>query len=103
MSGRFSPSKARKIGLPTLTRKPLPPRRRIRWARVSGSGWRAHLILLLGGNEKIDALTEKAKAELVQQRTFALGKLFDKSDSPVEAQFAFLLSPAGAEGSSTRV
>lgn len=73
-------------------------------ARQPDPDTRAHLILLLGGNEKIDALTEKAKAELVQQRTFAVGKLLNqKSDSPVEAQFALLLSPAGAEGSSTRV
>ena len=85
---------------------------------------RAHLILLLGGNEKIDAMVKKAESELIQQRTFALGKLLGQTTNaepagPVEAQantpprpspnpeisaqFALLLSPAGPDGSSTHV
>jgi tetratricopeptide (TPR) repeat protein len=61
---------------------------------------RARLILLLGGNEKIDAMVEKAKPELLQQRTFALGKLLDQK---ADATFAILLSPAGPDGSSAQV
>ena len=73
-------------------------------ARQPDPDTRAHLILLLGGNQKIDAMLAKAKPELVQQRTFSVGELLDqKSDSPIEAQFALLLSPSGADGSSTQV
>lgn len=61
---------------------------------------RARLILLLGGNERIDAMVAKAKPELLQQRTFALGKLLDQK---ADATFAILLSPAGTDGSSAQV
>ena len=61
---------------------------------------RAHLILLLGGNEKIDAMVEKAKLELLQQRTFPLGKVLNQK---ADATFAILLSPSGADGSSAHV
>jgi tetratricopeptide (TPR) repeat protein len=61
---------------------------------------RAHLILLLGGNEKIDAMVEKAKPELLEQRTFALGKLLNQK---ADATFAILLSPSGTDGSSAHV
>ena len=61
---------------------------------------RAHMILLLGGNEKIDAMVAKAKPALLEQRTFAAGKLLNES---AEATFEVLLSPAGADGASTNV
>lgn len=61
---------------------------------------RARLILLLGGNEKIDAMVEKAKPELLRQRTFALGKLLNQK---ADATFAILISPAGTDGSSAQV
>lgn len=61
---------------------------------------RAHLILLLGGNEKIDAMAENAKPELLQQRTFGLGKLLNQK---AEATFAILLSPNGTDGSSVHI
>jgi tetratricopeptide (TPR) repeat protein len=61
---------------------------------------RAHMILLLGGNEKIDALVAKARPELLQQRTFSAGKLLNEK---AEATFEILLSPAGADGASTNV
>ena len=69
-------------------------------ARNPDPDTRAHLILLLGGNEKIDALVEKARLELAQQRTFAMGKLLD---AKADANFELLLSPAGADGSTTQV
>lgn len=73
-------------------------------ARQPDPDTRAHLILLLGGNEKIDALVEQARPELLQQRTFSVGKLLDQTPATqVEARFAVLLSPAGADGSSTQV
>jgi len=61
---------------------------------------RARMILLLGGNEKIDALVEKARPELTQQRTFSLGKLIGEK---AEAKFEILLSPGDADGSSAQV
>ena len=61
---------------------------------------RAHLILLLGGNEGIDALVERARPELAQERTFAMGKLLDEK---ADANFELLLSPGVADGSTTQV
>jgi tetratricopeptide (TPR) repeat protein/transglutaminase-like putative cysteine protease len=61
---------------------------------------RARMILMLGGNERIDALVEKARPEIAAQRTFALGKLTDGS---AEGKFELLLSAGGADGSTTQV
>ncbi len=61
---------------------------------------RARMILLLGGNEKIDALVANARPELTQQRTFSLGKLLDQKAA---AKFEILLSPSGTDGSSAQV
>jgi tetratricopeptide (TPR) repeat protein/transglutaminase-like putative cysteine protease len=69
-------------------------------ARHPDPDTRANMILLLGGNEQIGALVEKAGPELVQQRTFSLGKLLDEK---AEANFELLLSPTGADGSSAQV
>jgi tetratricopeptide (TPR) repeat protein/transglutaminase-like putative cysteine protease len=69
-------------------------------ARHPDPDTRAHMMLLLGGNEKIDAMIEKARPELAQQRTFVAGKLVSEK---AEAEFEVLLSPAGADGASAKV
>jgi Flp pilus assembly protein TadD len=61
---------------------------------------RARLTLLLGGNSQIDALVDQAKPELERSRTFPAGKLLSEDAS---ADFFFLISPLGTDGSSTRV
>jgi tetratricopeptide (TPR) repeat protein len=68
--------------------------------REPGPDARPHLILLLGGNEKIDAMVAKARPELTQQDTFDVGKLVEQK---ADATFEILLSPAGVDGSSTHV
>jgi tetratricopeptide (TPR) repeat protein/transglutaminase-like putative cysteine protease len=69
-------------------------------ARRPDPDTRAHMILLLGGNTGIDAMVERARPTLVESRTINLGKPLD---AKAEATFELLLSPAGADGSSTQV
>lgn len=61
---------------------------------------RSHMMLLLGGNEKIDALVNQARPELTKQRTFSAGKLLSEK---AEADFELLVSPAGENGATTKV
>jgi len=61
---------------------------------------RARLTLLLGGNARIDALVDKARPELVRQRTFDLKGLLKEDAS---ADFLLLLSPDGPEGQTSKI